>query len=464
LPKISRIIEDKFPYSPTDDQLNLFRFFDELIEKNLPRHTLLIRGYAGTGKTVSIASLVKSLPLFNYKSLLLAPTGRAAKVISSYSGNAAFTIHKIIYRNLTDQESGALNFELQKNFHRHTVFIVDEASMIPEGKSGENNNVLRDLLEYVFTFDTNKLILIGDDAQLPPVGYVISSSLDRNNLERNYGLSVQEVSLTDVVRQEKDSGILSRATLLREKISGREMETNFDLNRDKHSDIRMISSLELGEVLNEIYQNFNPADAIVICRSNRETVRFNQFIRTNVLFRNDELEAGDSVMIVRNNYFWLPDDSKAGFLANGDFAEVLAIKNHEEKYGFRFADLRLRLTDYPDQEPIEAKTILNPLYSDSPSMTKEEFNKLFSVVMKDQNIDTTEKPGKIIRENPYLNALQIKFTYAVTCHKAQGGQWPVVLIKQGYRKQGIADKEYLQWLYTAVTRATEICYFIDFVE
>lgn len=460
MPKISRIIENKFPYPPTSGQRELFLMFDELIETSRNRATLLIRGYAGTGKTASIASFVKALPLFNYKSLLLAPTGRAAKVVSNYSGHSAFTIHKIIYRNSTDQDTGELIFKRQKNNHRQTVFIVDEASMIQEDDRPGSSSILQDLINYVFEHENNKLVLIGDDAQLPPVGYLYSGALDVNNLVDKYGLDIFETSLTEVVRQEKNSGILHYATKLRKMIAGKSDKLN--LNTNKFPDIIPIASVDLEEVIRKAYDEFGHINAVVICRSNRETVNMNRHIRNQILYREEDLETGDSIMIVRNNYYWLPEDSKTGFLANGDFVEVMKISNREEKYGFRFADLRLRLVDYPDQEPFNAKVMLDTLYTLSPSLASKESLDLYNKVFKDQAEVSQKKARLASRSDPYLNALQVKFTYAITCHKSQGGQWPVIFIKHGYRAGKKPDAEYLRWLYTGISRATDLCYFVDF--
>ncbi len=459
MPKISSIIENRFPYLPTPGQRKLFLLFDKLIENRTAKPTLLIRGYAGTGKTTCIAALVKTLPLFNFRSLQLAPTGRAAKVVSAYSGRSAFTIHKIIYKRLSDKDSGELHFSLQKNSHRNTIFIVDEASMITEDPSRENN-VLGDLIDYVFQQDSNKLILIGDDAQLPPVGKMFSGALDVNNLTFNYGLSVTGTALTEVVRQEKDSGILDYATVLRSHIevkhnTGNPLRTNYP-------DLVRISSMDVEESLQKAYHDMGVSQTVLICRSNYEAVSLNRFIRSKILYHEEELEAGDSVMIVKNNYYWLPDDSKMSFLANGDFAEVLRIRNQEEKFGLRFADLVLRMVDYPDQEPIEAKAILDTLYSHTASLSITEIKELQQRINQIEPGYSRRESENNYRNDPYLNALQIKFTYAVTCHKAQGGQWPSVFIKQPGMKEPNTGQGYLKWLYTAVTRATEICYFIDF--
>ena len=396
--------------------------------------------------------------MLEFRAMLLAPTGRAAKVAAGYSGRKAFTIHRIIYGQSVDRQTGEMIFSRKKNNHHRTVFIVDEASMIQEDPV--SGNLLRDLVDFVFEQGTNKLLLIGDDAQLPPVKKQFSGALDTGNLISNYGLNLIEVALTEVVRQEKNSGILVYATGLRKKIG--EGKGTVKLPERGFSDISRLTSMEMEEKLSDAYRQYGPENCIVICRSNRETVLYNRYIRQRILFREEELETGDTVMVVKNNYFWLGPDSVTGFLANGDFAEVLKISNRDERYGLKFADLNLRLIDYPDQQPFTARAILDTLYTNTPSLPDKEFSGLVKSVTEEQgNMNQTEKKN-IIRIDPDLNALQIKFTYSVTCHKAQGGQWPVVFIKHGFYQAGNWDIEYLRWLYTAVSRATEICYLVDF--
>ncbi|HLF34594.1 MAG TPA: AAA family ATPase [Cyclobacteriaceae bacterium] len=462
MPKISRIIQNNFPYPPTAGQVQLFQLLDELFDSSSPRATLLVKGYAGTGKTAALSGLVRILSLFNYKALLLAPTGRAAKIVAGYTGHAAFTIHKIIYRNIIDETTGRPIFSLQKNSHKRTVFIVDEASMIQDDENPEGLSVLSDLVEYVFRHDSNKLILIGDDAQLPPVGRLYSGALDSLNLCDKYNLDVLEVSLHEVVRQEKDSGILYNATMVRKMIP--RPHGVLQIKTRNFRDVFHISSRELETALQGAYDEFGLENTVIICRSNKEAVQLNKLIRTRILFREDDLETGDSVMIVRNNYFWLGEDSRTGFLTNGDFAEVLKISYREEKSGFMFADLALRLSDYPEQEPFEAKAILNTLYSQAPSLTADEFKALYDISSPGAGQYVSGGNNSQFKSDPYLNALQIKFTYAITCHKSQGGQWPVVFIKRPYLGNGQADEDYLRWLYTGISRAVKICYFVDFLE
>ena len=417
-----------------------------------------MRGYAGTGKTTAVAGMVKALGTAGYRSLLLAPTGRAAKVAAGYSGSKAFTVHKIIYEKSVDNLTGELVFRRRKNNHQRTVFIVDEASMVQEDPGSAN--LLRDLLDYVFEQPNNKLLLIGDDAQLPPVKKLFSGALDTANLVSNYSLNLLDVSLTEVVRQAKNSGILNYATQLRKKIGGRSGPVK--IPGPDAGDIFPISSMDMEEKLSDAYHRYGPENCVVICRSNRETVQFNRYIRQRILFRDEDLEAGDSVMVVKNNYFWLGPDSVTGFLANGDFAEILRIGNREEKYGLKFADLHLRLIDYPEQPSFTARAILDTLYSATPALGDKESSGLYENIINDFGDKEKISVKNMIRQNPDFNALQIKFTYSVTCHKAQGGQWPVVFVKHGFYQAGEWDMEYLRWLYTAVSRATEKCYLVDF--
>jgi len=419
----------------------------------------MLKGYAGTGKTTLVSTLVQVLPLFNFKYVLLAPTGRAAKVISSYAHKKAFTIHKIIYRQISSPEEAALQFKPQKSYHKKTLFIVDEASMLADDLS-EATKVLRDLISFVFAHESNKLLLIGDRAQLPPVGQEISVGLDRQKLETKYGLSVIDLELTEVMRQQLSSGILFNATLVRKALAEAPTAVRFQLKGFK--DIFRMGGERIEEGLRYAHDKYGSENTVVICRSNKLAVRYNQFIRRSIFFFDNEIDAGDSLMIVRNNYFFLPEDSKAGFLANGDFVEIRKILSIKEMYGLRFADLELQLIDYPDQPPFEAKVILDTLNSDSTSLTQEQNQQLYQEVLKDYQDHKAAQRKKLLRNDPYLNALQIKFAYALTCHKSQGGQWSAVFVDQGYLREDMIDKDYLRWLYTALTRATSELFLVNF--
>jgi exodeoxyribonuclease-5 len=459
-PKISEIIAEIFPYKPTEGQIKLFHLFDSLQEKSGP-DTLLIKGYAGTGKTTIVSSLVSILPRFKRKYLLMAPTGRAAKVMANYSGKKAFTIHRIIYKVSRDSETGGPSFEKTKNYHRNTIFIVDEASMIHDKYDAAQSNLLRDLRDFVFENRSNKLIFLGDTAQLPPVGQEYSGALDKANLEQNYMLNVAEIELDEVVRQEKLSGILENATRVRLDIHNHQFRIRF--HTANYRDIYGMNSEKLEDGLRYAYNKYGIENVIIICRSNRLAIQYNQFIRRNLLFLENRIDSGDYLMIVKNNYFWLDEDSPAGFLANGDFVEVLKISNIQELYDFTFADLDLRLADYPEHPVIRAKVILESLESPAASFSGQESNKLYENVLADYQDLTGKEIREAIAGDPYLNALQIKFTYAITCHKSQGGQWPAVFLDQGYLPDSFRDINYMRWLYTGMTRATRELYLVNFL-
>jgi len=464
LVKISNIIRSSFSYDPTPGQKKLFLLFDNFLEQKEKKGTILIKGYAGTGKTTIVDALVQVLPRFDYKYVLLAPTGRAAKVLASYSGRQAFTIHKIIYKQVPDSESGGIRFVSRKNYSKKTVFIVDEASMIPDRIGFSGQSLLRDLLVYVFEHDSNKLILIGDVAQLPPVGLDVSLGLDTGYLEQTYGLNLREVELKDVVRQEAVSGILHNATRLRALLQTDNFQ--LQLRTSGMNDVYNMTHEKLEDGLRYAYDKYGQDQTIIVCRSNWQAVQYNTYIRRMIFYYEDEIQAGDILMIVKNNYFFLGDDSPAGFIANGDFVELRKIVSFEEKFGLRFATLDLQMLDYPEMEPFRAKVILDTLTSKTPAMTQEENKKLYSSVLEEYiDLDLSSKKMKeAIRQDEYLNALQIKFAYALTCHKSQGGQWKVVFLDQGYRQNQEVDREYIRWMYTAFTRAEKELYLINFPE
>lgn len=459
--KPSAILSSKFPFSPTESQKKLFLLFDDFLLKNIPKTTLLLRGYAGTGKTTVVSAVVKTLPFFKYKHVLMAPTGRAAKVMSSYSRQTAFTIHKKIYKQTADAQSGILHFQRQKNYYKNTVFIVDEASMLSDNSDFGNNSVLSDLIKFVFEHPSNKLILIGDAAQLPPVGMQRSPALVKNNLIATYQLSVVEAELVEVMRQEEGSGILDNATLLRNELAAKDFHIQF--NTSSYKDIFRMTGEKLEDGLRYAYDKYGVENSIIVCRSNKAAVQYNRYIRQAIHFCESEIEAGDFLMVVRNNYFYLSETAPAGFIANGDFVEVMKIVTFEDIHGFRFAMLELRMIDYPDQPKFEAKVMLDTLYAETASLSISDNKKLYESVVKDyQDMDSKKERAEAIRKDPYLNALQVKFAYALTCHKSQGGQWNAVFVDQGYLKDGMVDREYVRWLYTAVTRATDELFLVNF--
>ncbi len=462
MPRISSILNSRFPYEPTIGQRDLFLAFDDIIGKSgNQKDTLIIKGYAGSGKTTVISTLVNVLPLFNFRYALLAPTGRAAKVISAYSGKRAFTIHKIIYKQVADPKTGELRFVKQRNYYKKTVFFVDEASMISNDTGFLNSGLLQDLISYVFEDHSNKLIFVGDDAQLPPVMSNQSPALQLSYLKEHFGLDAMQLELKEVVRQEKESGILLNATKLRNVIFNADPKISFDTKR--FSDIYRMTNEKLEEGVRYAFDKFGMEETAIICRSNWQAVRYNEYIRRNLLFKEDEIEAGDIIMIVKNNYFILEPDSEAGFIANGEFAEVRKIISFEEEYGFRFADIEIQLIDYPKMAPFQTKVFLDTLHSNTPSLSLEDNNRLYHQIKElNKGIKSKKKFKEAIQNDEHLNALQIKFAYALTCHKSQGGQWKVVFIDPGNVQEIEMSRENTRWLYTALTRAEKEVFLINF--
>ncbi len=447
------------PGVPTSDQVDLVERMERFLFQNAERAGFIIRGYAGTGKTTAIAAMIKTFPSFQLKSVLLAPTGRAAKVLSNFSKKSAFTIHKKIYQSERGKD-GQTHFKLGANLHTNTIFIIDEASMISDGGAYEQS-LLDDLIEYVFTGKNCRLVFIGDIAQLPPVGKLLSPALDSKYLMSNYYLKLKGVELSQVMRQSLESGILHNATLIRNQTQEKKPVLKFDL--DGFDDVKRIDGLELEDELHTCFSKYGADDTIVITRSNKRANVFNQQIRVRIKDLDNEIATGDYLMVVKNNYFWLDEKSPVSFVANGDVAEVMSMGNIEGLYGFRFLNATVRLIDYPTLQPIDVKLLLDSINSEAPSLTKEDSQRLFETVMEDY-AEVTNKRVKmeLLKKNPYFNALQVKFGYAVTCHKSQGGQWKAVFVDQGYLTEEMLDTEYARWLYTAVTRATERLYLVNF--
>ena len=461
LPFPSEVLERKFPFPPTKGQLKFMKMLDPFLdERGGGPDILLLKGYAGTGKTTLVSQLVNVLPLFNLKYSLLAPTGRAAKVMSGYSKRAAYTIHKIIYKQMTEPGSGMLKFSRQKNYHKNTIFIVDEASMLSDERMFGNKGLLTDLVEYVFEKEGNKLVLVGDVAQLPPVGQEESPAMNLHYLESQFKMKVEGTELNEVLRQAEASGILENATALREQLRKKEYQPKFITKSFK--DIFRMTSEKLEDGLRYAYHKFGQENTIVVCRSNKAAVMYNQYIRRQIHFMEDEINAGDILLVGRNNYFYYPPDAPGDFLANGDFVEVVKIIRYQEMYGFRFADLELRMVDY-ESGKFEAKVILESLHAPAPALSPEDNKRLFDEVLKDHE-DLAEKKQKTeaLKTDPFLNALQVKFAYALTCHKSQGGQWKAVFIDQGYLKDEMLNQDFTRWLYTAVTRATDEVFLVNF--
>ncbi|ULC58123.1 AAA family ATPase [Flaviramulus sp. BrNp1-15] len=459
------LIKQQFPFNPTIKQNIVLQQLSEFIFSKNSNALYLLKGYAGTGKTTIIGCIVNNLWKAKKSAVLMAPTGRAAKVISNYSNKEAFTIHKKIYFP-KKEKGGGVKFVLQPNKHKNTIFIVDEASMIPdtpgESKLFENGSLLDDLMQYVYSGHQCKLLLIGDTAQLPPVKLDLSPALNEVTLDLNYNKQVTKMELDEVVRQEQNSGILFNATVLREALSN-SMHDSFKFELSDFKDIvRLVDGYEIMDAINDAYSNLGNEETAIIVRSNKRANLYNQQIRSRILFNENELSAGDYLMVVKNNYFWIKPTTEAGFIANGDIIEVLEIFSITELYGFRFAEVKVRMVDYPRMRPFETVLLLDTIDAETPSLSYDDSNRLYQEVMKDfENESSNYKKFLKVKGNKHFNALQVKFSYAITCHKSQGGQWHTVFVEQPYLPNGI-DKEYLRWLYTAVTRAKEKLYLIGF--
>jgi ATP-dependent exoDNAse (exonuclease V) alpha subunit len=460
------VLRNQFPFQPTVKQDIFFQMIAVFLTNTNKDEIFVLKGYAGTGKTTVISTIVNNLVFINKKYVLLAPTGRAAKVIANYSNKPAFTIHKKIYFPKKGK-SGGVSFTMQINKHKNTIFIVDESSMISdvntESKLYENGSLLDDLMSYVYNGDNCKLILLGDTAQLPPVQLDISPALNTDALSMHYNKEVFSIELDEVMRQEEKSGILYNATELREILKSSFIET-FQFNLKGFKDIvRLTDGFDIQDAIESAYNNYSIEDTCFIVRSNKRANQYNQQIRSRILDKESELSVGDYLMVVKNNYFWLKETDEAGFIANGDIVEVLEIFNFKELYSFKFAKVKIRMVDYHNQKPFETIVLLDTITSESPSLTFEESNRLYQEVMKDYEGEAQYKKFQKVKSNEYFNALQVKFSYAITCHKSQGGQWNTVFIEQPYLSDGITV-DYVRWLYTAVTRAKDKLYLIGFKE
>jgi exodeoxyribonuclease V len=450
---------------PTSDQSESLKKLAGYICDNNNDIIFLMTGYAGTGKTSVISSVVKTLDLLRMRSVLLAPTGRAAKVLSSYCGRQAFTIHKKIYRQKSSKD-GIGVFSLDRNLHKDTFFIVDEASMV-SNSTGESSifgsgKVLDDLIEYVYSGIDCKLIITGDTAQLPPVGSAVSPALDPAILG-SYGFGLVTSELRQVVRQSESSGVLMNATRLRLQVSENDLiHPNIDCINYK--DTIRITGEELIDEISSAYGTSGMDGTIIVVNSNKQANRYNQGIRNRIFFREEEITPGDMVMVVKNNYSILEEEEDGtAFIANGDIAEVRRIRKYEERYGFNFADMTLKFGDY-DLE-VEAKVMMDVLHLDTPALPAERNSELFRSILADYlYFKSRKKQYDAVKKDPYFNALQIKFAYAVTCHKAQGGQWERVFIDQGMFNRNEITIDYLRWFYTALTRSTDRVYLVNFAK
>ena len=503
------ILANNFGFTPTEDQAKVLYHLSAFILTEKERPLYLLRGYAGTGKTTLVSTLVKTLPSIGMRYQLLAPTGRAAKVMSTYTGKTAYTLHKRLYR-FQAVANGELRMTRAENKAKDTVFIVDECSMISDQGDGYSwsRSLLDDLIEYVFSGSRCKLLLIGDSAQLPPVGLDISPAMDFDILRNSFNLTMATYEMKEVMRQALDSGILHNATKLRNLMSPSHQDTESSSYYDDYSqyslpildinnffDIVKIDPMSFEELLWESFgDKRSNNEAVVICRSNKRANMFNQAIRSRVLQEEGELSTGDKLMIVKNNYFWSGQqttdngqqtsstsqnlrisetnsqqpiaNSQISFLANGDMIEITRINKFEEMYGFHFADVDIQLTDYEEAPTLSVKIIMETLYSDSPALTNEEAKRLYQAVEEDyMDIPRAADRRKAMKENPYYNALQVKFGYALTCHKTQGGQWNNVFVEAPYLPdETTLEHSDLRWLYTAMTRAKEKVYLVNFKE
>ena len=458
------LLKKKFPFNPTYNQDVFFQKIAVFLTETTNDQIFVLNGYAGTGKTTVISTIVNNLTEINKKYVLLAPTGRAAKVIANYSEKPAFTIHKKIYFP-KKTSGGGVSFTLQPNKHKNTIFIVDEASMISDvdsdSKMYANGSLLDDLIMYVYSGTNCKMILLGDTAQLPPVNLEISPALDIDTLSLHYNMDVDHIELNEVMRQEESSGILFNATELRELLKD-SFITDFQFDVRKFKDIvRLVDGYDIQDAIHSAYSNYSIEDTAFIVRSNKRANQYNEQIRSRILDKESELAAGDFLMVVKNNYFWLKDSDEAGFIANGDIIEILEIFKIIELYGFKFAKVKIRMVDYPNQKPFETVLLLDTIKSESPSLTYEESNRLYQEVLQDYVDEPKYKQFQKVKANEYFNGLQVKFSYAITCHKSQGGQWNTVFVEQPYLPNGI-DRDYIRWLYTAMTRAKNKLYLIGF--
>ena len=448
----------------TKQDLTLYKLSEFILNED-DNSLFILKGYAGTGKTTILSSIINNLWKIKKSGVLMAPTGRAAKVLSNYTNTEANTIHKKIYFPKKNS-SGNIDFVLQTNKSKNTIFIVDEASMISSTSQNkklfDTTSLLSDLIQFVYSGYKCKIIFIGDTAQLPPVNSKLSPSLDPDYLEENYNKNVLSIELDEVVRQEVLSGILNNATILRESLIDEDFE-EFKFNLSGFNDIiRLQDGEDIINSLTDSYNIFGKEETALIVRSNKRANLYNQQIRNRILFNENELSVGDNLMVVKNNYYWLKSTSEAGFIANGDIIKILEISRIVDLYDFRFAEVTVQMIDYPKMKPFDTVLMLDTINLETPSLNYEKANHLYNEVMKDYVSEKVKyKRFLKVKNNKYFNALQVKFSYAITCHKSQGGQWTSVFVEQPYLPNGI-DKDFIRWLYTGLTRAKEKLYLIGF--
>lgn len=460
------LLKQNFPYPPTSCQEAAMKAMAAFIGNRSTQSVFMLNGYAGTGKTTFISALVKTLNEQGIETILLAPTGRAAKVMTTYAAKRAHTIHRYIYWIFTNKD-GSLRVSLQQNKHKNALFIVDEASMIGTAYTSSLNGksrLLDDLVSYVKSGELCNLMFVGDTAQLPPVGENITAALDARYLEQQYNMQVHSAVFTTVVRQQLESGILRNATAIREALT--DGVKGFPLlNIENCNDMLRLGGHELRDILDYAYSQQDIHNVIVLCRSNKRANMYNQQIRSRILFREDVLATGDILMVVKNNYFCLPENHAAGFIANGDIIEIMRIKRIYNLYGFDFADVTIRMLDYPDDINFETTLLLNTINAETPSLSREDGNRLFNEILHDYEDEKNYKTKMDkMRVNPHFNALQVKFAYAITTHKSQGGQWHTVFIDHGFIKEDDTGDDFNKWLYTSFTRATGKLFLVNFNE
>ncbi|MDR1454097.1 MAG: AAA family ATPase, partial [Tannerella sp.] len=459
---ISGHIARFFPFRPTEEQAMAIRLLAGFLLSEEPRSVLLLKGYAGTGKTSLTGAAVKALNEFRQKNILMAPTGRAAKVFARYAGQEAFTIHRKIYRkkSFSNELEG---FSLAGNLHGDTLFFVDEASMISNDATGNrafgSSGLLDDLIRYVYSGKRCRLILTGDAAQLPPVSQLESPALSADYL-RGYQLQVHEIQLTRVARQSEDSGILFNATRIRECLQTRRLDDYPALRLSGFADVKKVGGNELIEAVSSAYDRDGLDETVIVCRSNKRANIYNNGIRNRILYREEALSTGDRLMVVKNNYFRTEEQKEAGFTANGEIVEVLRVRHTYGMHGFHFCDAQVRFQD--DDREAEIRILTDTLQSESPSLSGEMSDRLFFNVMESY-ADEKTRAGKLkkVKADPYYNAVQVKYAYAVTCHKAQGGQWRNVFLDIGYVTRDMLGEDFYRWLYTAFTRATRQLYLVN---
>ena len=435
------------------------------IESKINDEIFILKGYAGTGKTYIISNIVKNLWKINKSVVLLAPTGRSAKVLSSYCNKEAFTVHKEIFYT-KNNFSGNLEFTLKINKHKNTIFIVDEASMIStnrgDGVGLFSQSLLDNIIKYVYSGFKCKLLIIGDVAQLPPVKSNISYALDDEYLEKEYNKSINSVELTDVVRQEKESGILSFATSVRNKIEN-DFYEYISFNSEIFSDVVKVEDGEqLMNLIQDSYNNYGIEETAIIVRSNKRANLYNRSVRDKILNNENIISVGDLLMVIKNNYFWLNNKRDLGFIANGDIIKIEEIHNIQNIYGFKFAEVKISMVDYPKISPFETVLILDSLFINTPALDFNIMNKLYQEILKDyMNVKTKYKRHMGVKNNKFFNALQVKFAYSFTCHKSQGGQWSSIFLEFPFLPNGM-DEDFFRWLYTAITRAKSKLHLIGF--